>query len=54
MAWKLHIVLLLRERGGGKVTKEKGSCRSGRLPHIVIHFWTDRADHDIRLVSNSV
>jgi hypothetical protein len=39
--------------GSGNGTREEGNCRSKRLPDIVIHFWTDRADHDIRLDSNS-
>ena len=48
-----YVLLLLLSKGGGKRTREKGTCRSGRLLDIVIHFWMDRADHDIQLVSNS-
>ena len=39
--------------GGGKRVREKGICRIGCLLYIVIHFYMDRADHNIRLVSNS-
>ena len=53
MAWKLHIVLLSIGNGDGMRTLEKGNCQSGRKHDIVIHFWTDKADHDIRLVSNA-
>ena len=44
MAWKL---IILERDSGGKRTRGKGTCRSGHLPDIVIHFWTERADHDI-------
>ena len=37
----------------GMITREERTCQSGHLPDIVINFWTDRADHDIQLVSNS-
>ena len=58
MIWEYEevIVILDHDRAGsgsGNRTREKGDCRSKHLPDIVIHFWTDRADHDIRLVSNS-
>ena len=45
--------IVLRTLDGGKTTRGKGICRSGRLPHIVIHFWMDKADHDNRLISDS-